>query len=351
MATGYVSIIDNKRKFGFINSPDLLEEQLFFHKGNCNKPYKHIFKGDEVNFDIDQNSTKGPMAINISFMQNKSIDELRNDFKNEISLKGLLKRINDEYFVIDKDRNVLIPLVIAKYETNLSNVYTKNINKIIDYKIITFTDKNKIKAIKIDRQFLKECKLLVEGNRTEGVVVAFNNVGYQIKVYKNIIGFLPNILVLKSERTINIGEIINVICIKADENSENVVFDLTENIDNDSNFYLEKVKFKSSLQPGDKYLGKIKSARSNGVFIYFGLCFGLLQTNKIIKDNIELLEESRKEFSKIMKEIFLKGQEIDVIVFENTDKRISLTWDIQSERNKKLYENINTKFNLMISSK
>ena len=96
---------------------------------------------------------------------------------------------------------------------------------------------------------------------------------------------------------------------------------------------------------------RIKSARSNGVFIYFGLCFGLLQTNKIIKDNIELLEESRKEFSKIMKEIFLKGQEIDVIVFENTDKRISLTWDIQSERNKKLYENINTKFNLMISSK
>lgn len=345
MAEGYISYLNRRGQYGFIDSPDLTPELIFFHSTNCKKSYTHIYKGDKVSFELNPNGEKGIEATNISFIQNASLDGLRKDFENNTLLKGFLKKINDKYYVKDRDTYIFIRLIIARHEINIDEVYEDNLNKLIDYKIIIFTDKNKILAINVNRQFLPECKLLVEGNKTEGLVVANVKGGYHIKIYDNILGFLPNSFVLKSKRNLELGEIINVTCITASEDLESVVFNLTENIDNDEQLIINKENFIASIKPGDKFLGKITSVTGYGVFISIGLCEGLLHLKHILNDNINLSKQSKKEFSEILGQAFTKGQEIEVIVEEKIVNRVAFTWDKSLEINKKLYQDFYTKFN------
>jgi cold shock CspA family protein len=344
MKVGYISYINTSGHYGFIDSPDLQLDHIFFHSTNCKKSYKHIYKCDKVHFELKPDGEKGIEAINISFIQNATLDGLRKDFENNTSLKGFLKKIDDKYYVKDRETYIFIRLIIASYEINLKEVYDDHLNELIDYKIITLTDKNKIRAINLNRQFLPECKLLVEGNQTEGLVVANVKGGYQIKIYDNILGFLPNSLALKSKRKLELGELINVTCIKASDDLENVVFNLTANIDNEKQLIIEKEKFISSLEPGDKYLGKILSVKGFGIFISIGHCEGLLHLNNILTDELNFSKQSKKEFSKLFEQAFIKGQEIEVIVEEKINDRVSFTWDKSLEVNKKLYQDFYTKF-------
>lgn len=351
MIEGYISYINSNGHYGFIDSPDLQLDHLFFHYTNCKKSYKHIYKGDKVNFELNTNGEKGIEAINISFIKNASLDGLRKDFESNTSLKGFLKKIDNKYYVKDRETYMFIRLIIANYEINLKEVYEDNLNELIDYKIITLTDKNKIRAININRQFFPECKLLVEGNKTEGMVVANITGGLQIKIYDNILGFLPNSFVLKSKRILELGELINVTCIKASDDLGNVVFNLTENIDNAKQLIIDKENFISSLRPGDKFLGKILSTQGFGTFISIGLCEGLLHVNNILNDNLNFSKQTRKEFAKLLEQAFSKGQEIEIIVEENVNDRISFTWDKSIEVNKKLYQDFYTKFKLLDMNK
>jgi ribosomal protein S1 len=272
------------------------------------------------------------------------LDGLKNDFENGNSLKGFLKKIDDKYYVKDRDTYIFIRLIIASYEINLKEVYEDNLNELIDYRIFTFTSKNKIRAINLNRQFLPDCKLLVEGNKTEGQVVSAVKGGYQIRIYDNILGFLPNSLAIKSKIILNEGEMVNVTCIKAGNDLDDVVFDLTENLENDINLKFEQENFIASLKPGDNYLGKIKRTQGYGVFICFGLADGLLHINNIIEEHSKLSKSSKKVFFKMFEQVFHKGQEIEVIVEENIDNRISLTWDKTLEQNQKLCNEIYDKF-------
>lgn len=344
MIEGYISYINRRGHYGFIDSPDLLLDHIFFHYKNCEKSYKHIYNGDKVNFNLDPNGEKGIEATNISFIKNASLDGLRKDFVNNTSLKGFLKKIDDKYYVKDGETYIYIRLIIASYEINLKEVYEDNLNKLIDYKIITLTDRNKIRAININRQFLPECKLLVKGNKTEGLVVANVKGGFRIKIYDNILGFLPNSFVLKSKRVLEIGELVNVTCIKATDDLENVVFNLTENIDNDNKLVIDKMNFISSLKPGDKFSGKILSVKGFGIFISIGLCEGLLHLKNILNDNLNLSKQLKKEFLKLLEKSFTKGQQIEVIIEENINGRVSFTWDKSQEENKKLYLDFYNKF-------
>jgi cold shock CspA family protein len=234
MAQGYVSHIDNKRQYGFIDSPELLLDHIFFHFTNCKKPYKHIIKGDKVNFELNSNGEKGNEAVNVSFVRNASLDQLKKDFENKIPLKGFLKKIDDAYYVKDRETYIFLSLLIAKSEINVKEVYEDNLNTLIDYKIVTFSQKNKIRAVNINRQFMPERVWLVQGNKTEGLVVAVVKGGYQIKTLNNILGFLPNSLVLRSKGVLELGESIQVTCIKANDDLEGIVFNLTENMDTDN---------------------------------------------------------------------------------------------------------------------
>jgi ribosomal protein S1 len=344
MPIGYISHINNTGHYGFIDSPELDIDHIFFHTTNCKKSYKHIYKGDKVSFEYNPIADEENEAKEISFLQNASLGSLKSDFEKGNSLKGFLKKIDDKYYIKDRDTYIFIRLIVASYEINIEEVYEDNLNKLIDYKIFTFTSKNKIRAININRQFLPECKLLVEGNKTEGQVVSTVKGGYQIRIYDNILGFLPKSLAVKSKIVLDDGEMVNVTCIKAGDNLENVLFDLTENLEDEINFKIEQEKFTALLKPGDKFSGKIKGAQGFGVFISFGLSEGLLHVKNIIDEPIALSKLSRKEFSKMLEKVFYKGQEIDIIVEENIGNRISLNWDKTSERNKNLDKEINSKF-------
>lgn len=350
MPIGYISYINNAGHYGFIDSPDLNNDHIFFHTSNCIKSYKHIYKGDKVSFEFNHVDDHESGAKEISFLKNASLDGLKSDFENGNSLKGFLKKIDDKYYVKDRDTYIFIRLIVASYEINLNEVYEDNLNKLIDYKIFSFTSKNKIRAININRQYLPDCKLLVEGNKTEGQVVSNVKGGYQIRIYDNILGFLPNSLVVKSKTILNEGEMVNVTCIKAGDDLENVVFDLTENLENEINLKIEQENFIASLKPGDKYLGKIKRAQGYGVFICFGLADGLLHINNIIEEHIKLSKLSKKKFFKMLDQVFHKGQEIEIIIEENLDNRISLTWDKTLEQNQKLYKDIYDKLKTLDNS-
>jgi ribosomal protein S1 len=148
----------------------------------------------------------------------------------------------------------------------------------------------------------------------------------------------------KNKFALEEGEIVNVICISAGENLENVVFDLTENIENEINFKFEQEKFINSLKHGDKYLGKIKNVQGFGVFVSFGLTEGLLHITQIMGETIELSKLSRKEFFKTLEQLFKKGQEIEIIFDYYNDNGISLIWDKNIELNKNLYDEIYNKY-------
>jgi hypothetical protein len=337
MPIGYISYINKDGNYGFIDSPELDIDHIYFHKTSCTKTYKHIYKGDKVSFEFNPNVDEERGVKEISFLQNASLDGLKKDFKNGTTLKGFLKKIDDKYYVKDRETYILIRIIVASYEINLEEVYENNLNKLITYKIFTFTRKNKIRAINIHRQFLPECKLLVVGNKTEGQVISTVKGGYQIRIYDNILGFLPNSLAIKSKTNLDEGEMVNVTCIKATDDLENVVFDLTENLEDNNSLKIEREKFIASLKPGDNYLGKIKAAQGFGVFISFGLCEGLLHVNHIIDEPAKLSTLSRKEFSKMLQKVFIKGQDIEIIIEEKIDNRISLNWDKTLEVNKNIY--------------
>ena len=347
MTQGYISYIDSSGHYGFIDSPDLILDHIFFHSSNCKKSYRHIYKGDKIKFELDKNGEKGSEAINISFIKNASLDQLKKDFETKTSLKGFLKKIGDRYYVKDRETYIFIRLIVANYEINLKEVYEDNLNLLIDYKIVTLTDRNKIRAINTNRQFHPKSILLVEGNKAEGLVVAAVKGGYQVKIYDNILGFLPNSFALKNKYFLELGELTNVTCIKASADLANVVFNLTENIDNEKQLILEKEKFMSSLKPGDKFLGKITSTKGFGTFVSIGLCEGLLHMSNILDDNLNFSKQSRKEFEKLLEQVFSRGQEIEIIIEENINDRISFTWDKSLEVNKRLYQDFYAKFKLL----
>ena len=176
MPTGYITYI-NKNGYGFIDSPDLQLDYIYFHVTNCARKYKNIYKGDMVSFELDVTwDLKGTNerlyeAKNISFIQNLALEMLHYDYEHGITRQGFLKKIADKYYVKDRKTYVLIRLILTYYEINHQEVYEDKLNQLIDYKIILITPANKIRAINLNRQLLTTCIFLVEGNQTEGQVM------------------------------------------------------------------------------------------------------------------------------------------------------------------------------------
>lgn len=340
MPLGFISYYNRKEHYGFIDCPELNIDQIFFHQLNCVDAYKNIYKGDKVLFEYGSEIDYEAKAENISFIQNATLESLKSDFRNGMILNGFLKKVGETYYVKDLDNYIFIPLIIAKYETDIEDVYERKINELIEYKIITFTKSNKIRAININRRFLVECEFLKEKEITEAQILAKVKGGYEIKVFDKINAFLPNSLALKNRDEITIGDFVKVICIKSDKNLENVIFDLHENLEIEIAKAISRKAFEESLLPGDRFSAKIKAATGFGIFVGFGLSEGLVHISNIIKRPIDLLKDSRKQFSKSIEKVFRKGQEVDVI-FVNRDKNlISLNWDEHSDNNKSFYQSI-----------
>jgi len=227
MPIGYISYLNKSGNYGFIDCPELNLDHIFFHFSSCNKTYKNIHKGDKVSFEPEYDDTKGVIPKEIAFVENATLDVLKNNFENGTHLKGFLKKIENKYYVKDLTTYMFIRLVLIDHEDNVKEVYEEHLNELIDYKIVMFTEKNKIRAINLNRQFSPDRNLLTEGHQTSGLVVAGVKGGFQVKVYENIIGFLPFSFTRTSEKKIEVGSLVEVTCIKTNKDIENYIFDLT----------------------------------------------------------------------------------------------------------------------------
>ena len=52
------------RGFGFIRE-ETTSLEYFFHLSGCHTPFATLRKGQQVEFDVDPNSPKGPRAMNV----------------------------------------------------------------------------------------------------------------------------------------------------------------------------------------------------------------------------------------------------------------------------------------------
>jgi ribosomal protein S1 len=345
MPIGYISYIDEKGSYGFIDSPDINQEHIFFHQSNLNKSYKHSFKGDKVTFDLQKIDKDKEQAVNINFINNVSIDSLKNDFEEQIILKGYLKKINNRYYVKDSKTYVFIRLLISENEIFIQEKYEDRLNQLVEFRIISIPDKNKLRAVINDREFISECYLLLQNNPIIGEVIEVVKSGYKLKIFGKVFGFLSNTSVNKLNNILKVGDLINVVCINIENLFDHFSFDLIQNIEYKQNLEIEKQNFLTSMQVGNRYIGKVKEVKGFGVFISLEYCDCLLHIKRIISNDFNLPKIEKKEFDKILSEIFKKRQEIEVIIEDITDKdKISLTWDITTKTNSMLYNEINSNY-------
>jgi cold shock CspA family protein len=230
MHTGYITFYHRKKKYGFIDSWELDLQDIFFHYANCKKEYKNIIRGDRVEFDIGKSTELlfKYEANNIAYLGNSSKENLKKSFTEQTFLKGFVKIIDGNYFVKDKESYVMIKLCISQFE-DLGGEYENNLNKRIEYKIIDYSSTGKIKAVKANRQFSSDYYLLKSQKHFFGKTIEKIKGGYIIRLSNNIVGYLPSSLLVKANKTLEINEDVRVFCIKINENTGNVVFDVAEN--------------------------------------------------------------------------------------------------------------------------
>ena len=333
MPIGYISYLNTSGNYGFIDCPELNLDHIYFHYTNCSKTYKNIYKGDKVTFESECDDTNGVIPKKIAFVKNATLDVLKNDFENGTHLKGYLKKIENKYYVKDLTNYMFIQLVLIDHEINLKEVYDDHLNELIDYKIVMFTENNKIRAINLKRQFSPDRNLLFIGNQMSGLVVAVVKGGFQLKVYDNIIGFLPLSFTITSGQNIEVGSKVEVTCIKSNTDIDNYIFNLTANLQNQYSD-VERQKFITNLQINDYFVGKVISVVGFGLFINIGPCDGLLHLNNILKNKEYLLKYHPKELNKLLESSFKKGQELEVIIEDILNGRISFTLDSSLDINK-----------------
>ena len=196
---GIVTYFSIERHFGFIDSE--LQEDIFFFidtmqirkmkKEGLALPRKVFFNGDEVYFKV-RNSTKGSSgleAFDLRYIQNEKIDEMLSLIREEKPLTGYIKKLDDGYYVKDKQTYLFIPIEISDWETGNEYVYEHRINELVNYRVERIPKHQKnIKAILPDRIFsstyhqllaLKENRELITvritGKRKGGYFGAFLN--------------------------------------------------------------------------------------------------------------------------------------------------------------------------------
>ena len=82
-------------------------------------------------------------------------------------------------------------------EINLDLNYVNYINRIIDYKIIRFTNSNYLLAFNIKREFCSEYKDFINNKSFIGKVIDKRSNGFLLEITSKFVGFLPNSFVKK----------------------------------------------------------------------------------------------------------------------------------------------------------
>lgn len=227
MPTGYITYYNQSRKFGFIDCPELNYYDIYFYFVNIHREYKHIFPSDYVEFELKDRSDENQLEANeIKFIRNCTLEFLHQDFVSKKTKKGFLKKIENNYYVKDSETYLFIKLRVSPYETDLFNRYESKINTQINYEIVVFSNKNKIRAINTDRKFCTEYLMATSGCICSAKVQNKIKGGYNILVEEKINGFIPDSIAHNRSTDLDEGFVINVKCINNNESSEKPVFEI-----------------------------------------------------------------------------------------------------------------------------
>lgn len=227
MPTGYITYYNSSRNYGFIDCPELNHFDIFVCYENFNSGYKHIFASDYVEFELkvllEENSLH---ATDIKFIRNSTLNYLYQDFTNKYTKRGFLKKIDDNYYVKDTETYLFIKLRVSPYETDLLNCYENKLNTQINYQIIVFSNKNKIRAINTDRKFCNEYLIATSGSVCSAKVLNKIKGGFNILVEGKILGFIPYSISYMQIADLSDNLMIKVRCIQKNESADNAVFEI-----------------------------------------------------------------------------------------------------------------------------
>lgn len=193
---GYISRFYSTQKYGFIHRDD--EEYYFsFGKEEQKKLRErglgtHFCSfGDIVQFKLkpSQQFSDKLEAYDLIFLGNDLRERLLEISEDNPIIEGYLKQIGDDYFVKELETYLFIPIKMIYGEINFQEVYTKNLNQLVQFSLNEVKRIDKITAYLVNRQIdekyqfiykLKETKELIEvtvtGKNAAGFFATYNNI-------------------------------------------------------------------------------------------------------------------------------------------------------------------------------
>src|ERR1035437_5929504 len=339
--SGYITYYSKYKAFGYIDIPAFNMEDIIFTDINLNSKYTTICPGDSISLKIGMKEDGESYASDICFVENTKIKTLRDNFNNQILLRGYIKKIGKDYYIRDVTTGVFIHLVISEYESDIKQNYDERQDQITLFKIVQMSESNSMTAILTNRKFIPEYNNLISHNTVDAKVISVEKGGCKVRVFNKIDGFLPNRFLLKREKMPEAGDTISVICLNGNSFNADPVFDLASNITENENNTINW----ETINKGDIIKGNIVSIKESGIYISLGFSEELLLFNKVI-ENYFLFPPMR-----MLKEVFKTGSEITVEVEYASKGKIILTFDKTNEENKKMYDLINQSHRLWLEGK
>ena len=350
MKNGYIEELFPKKHHGYIYSEELDSPCIHFNYDRCIDDYKHLNVGDRVKFMEITCENDRKEAREISFVGNPDIEWIIKKTDESAIHTGYLKHINDHYFVLDVETHATIQIVISHHEIDIRKNYENKINHRIYYNLHNNIEGKGYYATIYYRTFHPDSHKLLNKETIEGNVIKENKEGFIIKIFNNMYGQLPYKLVEKAGRVLNIGDKVNVICIKSGFDFNRLDFNLPENVEADYKLNIHNQVIFKMFKEGGVYLGKVKDVIGAGVIVKFENSFGLLELNQLLKEDLdEHQHPDHKQIYKIMKECFPIDQRLVVTIFNIHDQKIKFSWDVTEEPNKSMYNNLMEKYNQLKS--
>lgn len=219
---GHITRYDSERHFGFVETENENSYFFFYEKteqiqlkkqGLINKIHKFC-SGDEVEFKIrpSKKETNKIEAFDLRFIKNKRREKLIEEANQSDYLLGYIKLIdNDKLFIKHISTYVFIPLDISDWETDLDEIYTNRVDKLVNFKLTQIQKTDKLKAVLTDVKFSNdyyELKSAIDKETILSATITGKNSQGLFATIQNgqIEGFIPiskspeNIELLKFEK-------------------------------------------------------------------------------------------------------------------------------------------------------
>lgn len=348
---GYVSFFSRAKKFGSIESLDNGEE-IYFRKNECVKEYKNVYEGDHVEFEFDEHEGK-PCAGNVRFIGNASIDGLRRDFEKGTILQGYLKKVENKYYIKDINNYFFIRLNIGPNEVDIEEVYDNSINEKREFKIVSISERNAMKAVLLHRKFNPEYVHIVKGGTYDAEVLTDQKSGYRVQLKCNgINGCLYYKWADKKNNPLELGSVVEVRCTTVSPGFAQIIFELVSNVkikvprpdkiailkaaqlSQLSELAARKTAQLSHLSLGSVIICRVKSIEPFGVFVNFGFADGLIHLSSFLPpESKPYAKTERQVLQKLLTDLMPVDTELVGVILNIEGSRCAMDLDMSIATN------------------